>query len=147
LPLEKGDSPNAAAVVNFRDISGSLTGQQVWVAAGAAGGACDGSQTQMLNVYNTATDIEEDTDLNPDNGITPKDLLAETGGPFCGPTSMAVAERVNPLGPPTSVYVTAFDSDKVLVYDARTFTLSPIGGGVIATEAGPRRIAIQTVLE
>ena len=133
---------------------GSGAQQQVWVSAGEPVDTLGGEdcattpKDYVINVFNTRLDEEVDTKPgSPFGVIDPIDIKAELGGPFCTPTSMAVAEFDDPLKP-DKVFVTMFDSGVILVYDAdpdlpNQYQLSPVNGGKIFVGAGPRRIVIQ----
>ena len=142
--LPTGLHPNAAATV------GTGASQEVWACSGAAGDTTADGTTNVVNVFNTKLDVETDTDLFPDNGITPINLAVPPASAAFHPTDMAVADF--PIKGVRRVYTTMFDSGVVLVYDALEtspgrYQLAPNGVISIGVNSGPRRIAIQPIVE
>ncbi|UCF81449.1 MAG: S8 family serine peptidase [Acidobacteriota bacterium] len=134
--LDTGLFPNDAVTV------GEGAQQQVWVCSGEPGDTTSGT-TNRIDVFITSEDVEV-----PDPKA-PIDLTASppVGGNAFAPTSMAAAEF--PSGE-KRIFVTMFDSDKILVYDgtpgsATQYQLHPLppSAGIIPVGAGPRRIVIQ----
>jgi hypothetical protein len=145
VTLITGTSPNDAVTV------GSGLDQQVWVCSGEPGLFIADGTTNIINVFQTVDDTEIVQTVPPYTAEVPINIAAPppVGEAAFAPTSMAVAEFEDPLKP-DKVFVTMFDSDVILVYDAdpdlpnqyQLSTLPPYFG-IIPVGAGPRRIVIQ----